>query len=144
MRIFITAAILLVLASAGGSFAQQESAPQVPAPEIPTALAGGSSAHQQEPAPEISTALKWVRPSEAFAIDTSGTFISNQFVDMDLADGYGVNALLPYLDDACPPGWEQLKDEEDGTPLFYAFGLLVSESGQPRSEYVRTPACVKQ
>lgn len=112
---------------------------------LASALTSAPSAQQEQPSPAVvNLTLEAVPPSKAFEIDTSGTFVSNEFVDVDFANGFGANVLLPYLDDACPAGWEQLQDEKDGEPLFYAFGLLVTESGEQRSAYVRTPACVKQ
>ena len=79
----------------------------------------------------------------AFVDDLQQNFVLTQFVDKESADSYGPKAMLPFVDDQCPAGWEQRMDEA-GEPLFYAFGLLVTAGGKPRSSYVRMPACVKQ
>ena len=77
----------------------------------------------------------------AFVDDLQRTFILTQFVKE--APSYGPKAMLPFVDDQCPDGWEQRTDD-DGELLFYAFGLLVTADDTPRSSYVRMPACVKQ
>ena len=79
----------------------------------------------------------------AFVDNLQRTFVLNQFVDEASTYSYGPRAMLPFVDDQCPAGWEQRMDE-DGEPLFYAFGLLVTADDKPRSSYVRMPACVKQ
>ena len=54
--------------------------------------------------------------------------------------------------DVCPPGWEQLKLDDDGTPAFRAMGVFTDETGsllnprtgQPYSSYSIHIACTKR
>lgn len=86
----------------------------------------------------------WTAPGAAFEPEIARTFIRNDFVVEGVARDYPENTVLAYASEACPDGWQQLIDQEDGAPLFYAFGLLVDANGSPRSRYVRVPACVRQ
>ena len=81
-------------------------------------------------------------PSESWAHGIG--FIGNQFVDEAIANTYRSQVIMPFAEDACPPGWAQQRDTLDGALLFYAYGLKVDENGVPRSPYVRMPACIKE
>ena len=85
----------------------------------------------------------WTVPSTAFTSHISESFIHNEFLGQEVTTLYPENAIMGFSGETCPGGWAQLEDD-DGALLYYAFGLLVDENGQPRSEFVRIPACVKQ
>ena len=87
--------------------------------------------------------LGWVLASEAFG-SASSDFIDNRFVDTVQASWYAEQSVMAFSNDECPDGWHQLTDDVDGEPLYYAFGLFVDGEGNPRSEYVRMPVCVKK
>ena len=57
--------------------------------------------------------------------------------------GFSPGNVLAFSGERCPEGWAQ-KTTDDGVPLFYAFGLLVDENGEPHSGFQRLPACEKQ
>ena len=92
-----------------------------------------------------ATTMAVMEPTSAFDEKIQDTFIQNEFVVATVADGYPRNAVLGFADEGCPDGWDQLvDDDEEKTPLFYAFGLLVDREGNHRTGYVRIPACIKQ
>lgn len=101
------------------------------------------TADEQDASHAVEYELVGAPAGGAFVDDLQRTFVLTQFVDEASTYSYGPRAMLPFVDDQCPAGWEQRMDE-DGEPLFYAFGLLVTADGKPRSSYVRMPACVKQ
>lgn len=83
----------------------------------------------------------WREPNLAFAV--RDRFINSEFIRSDATTLFPSNAIMGFSGGTCPDGWDQ-HEADDGTPLFFAFGLFVDAEGTPRSEYVRVPACVKQ
>lgn len=134
MRYTLIFATLVALTAPLPALAQQ--------PELAVRAAAAEVLPPAAPATAVEGA--WMRASEAFEDRVDKTFISNSFVDETTAGSYRTDAIMAFSEDTCPAGWEQLTDDEDGQPLFYAFGLLVDGAGHPRSSYVLTPACVKQ
>ena len=82
----------------------------------------------------------WQEPDSAFAVRDS--FINSEFLSTEATSPFPPNAVMGFSGGTCPEGWGQL-EADDGTPLFFAFGLFVDAEGRPRSEFVRVPACVK-
>ena len=114
----------------------------------PILIVVGSAAGQLQaaatpPADEAAVALEWVDPTVAFESPIIRNFIQNDFLLASAADHFPKNAVMGFTAERCPDGWMQLEDD-DGTPLFYAFGLMVDADGNHRTQYVRVPACVKR
>lgn len=83
----------------------------------------------------------WREPALAFA--ARDRFINNEFLRTEATTLFPSNSIMGFSGGTCPEGWDQHK-ADDGTPLFFAFGLFVDAKGTPRSEFVKVPACVKQ
>ena len=119
-RLFGTAVVILVIASA---------------------TLAGQAPQLERDADGVIRFAGWQEPGSAFAI--RDVFINNEFLSAEATDAYPANAIMGFSGGACPHGWTQHTDD-DGTPLFWAFGLFVDAEGTPRSEFVKVPACVKQ
>ena len=119
----ITAALLGIPKTAP---AQVQSATPPTQNEVPTTIPG------------------WVAPDTAFDESIQQSFIHNEFLTASMVNEYPPKAVMGFTSiEGCPDDWKQLI-ADDGTPLFYAFGLLVDADGTQRTGYVRVPACVKQ
>ncbi len=89
--------------------------------------------------------LAWIDPAAAFTRGLRATFIRNEFLHADDTEPFPQSAVMAYTGDVCPEGWQQLKSaDDDGVPLFFAFGLMVDADGIPITPFVRMLACVKQ
>ena len=110
-------------------------------------ILAASSASAQEPpqlergADGVVRFADWQEPALAFAV--RDRFINNEFLRTEATTLFPSNAIMGFSGGFCPEGWDQHK-ADDGTPLFFAFGLFVDAEGTPRSEFVKVPACVKQ
>ena len=102
----------------------------------------------QTPRPDAHAAgpdrLGWTLPEEAFEPAIADNLVNTEFLTASRArSSFPANTMMGFSGKTCPQGWEQAT-AEDGSPLFYAFGLLVDEHGVPRTSFVRIPACVKR
>ena len=69
--------------------------------------------------------------------------VTTSFANKDQVETMSQGAILAAIDQ-CPLGWEPHVDE-DGTPLYVPFGLLVDEHRTPRvGDFALLRACVKQ
>lgn len=109
-------------------------------------ILAASAASAQEPQLErgddgVVRFATWQEPNLAFAVQDR--FINSEFLRSEATIPFPSNAIMGFSGGTCPMGWDQHK-ADDGTPLFFAFGLFVDADGTPRSEFVKVPACVKQ
>lgn len=87
-----------------------------------------------------ASACATVEPlSTADGPDQDHTFLTLMRVDSAQAAAIPPGAILPYTGEACPPGWQQLKDSA-GEPLFIpvffpvrADGVVVDANGNAGS-----------
>lgn len=129
------AAVVVLLGFGGAALSAQP-------PQAASSIAAPVSQGRATPS---QLGFEWTVPEQAFESALADYLVNTEFLATgETTTSVPANTMMGFSGETCPSGWMQATDQEDGAPLFFAFGLLVDEDGKPRTSFVRIPACVKQ
>lgn len=112
---------------------------------VAVALAFGPVIAAQEKRPEAIQGPSLQPVVQAFLADHSEPveYLFQRFARIDAHADLPQGAVVG-MSGECPEGWKPYVDA-DGAPLFFPFGLIVDESGNPRvASYSLLTACEKE